>query len=292
MSLRTRLILTHFFIILLTLTVIAVSLVVILRQYQVSIQRARLGDAVVPLAFQARAMFQNNVPPREALARLEQQAGNVGHVMIITEKGLVLADAANGLTDQTVRINGPVRQQDYIWGEHQVRTKEGVRTLLFAAIPAGQISRQNVYVALAQFEAPFLGVLDEIGLSLLFAGGTTLLVSLLVALLLARSIARPITQLTRATEAIAHGQYDHRVDDRGSDEIGRLAQSFNSMAEQVQRSRQMEKDFVANVSHELKTPLTSVQGFAQAILDGAAAYLLRLVHRLIHFTRPGSCGIS
>jgi signal transduction histidine kinase len=60
------------------------------------------------------------------------------------------------------------------------------------------------------------------------------------------------------------------VDARGHDEIGRLAQSFNTMAAQVQSARQMEKDFVANVSHELKTPLTSIQGFAQAILDGTA----------------------
>jgi signal transduction histidine kinase len=96
-----------------------------------------------------------------------------------------------------------------------------------------------------------------------------LLVSLLVALLLARSIAGPITRLTRGTEAIARGQYDHRVQAGGADEINRLAKSFNTMAEQVQNSRQMEKDFVANVSHELKTPLTSIQGFAQAILDGA-----------------------
>ena len=269
MSLRTRLILTHFFIILLTLAIIAVSMVFILRQYQLDIQRARLGDAVVPLAFQARAMFLSGVPPREALARLDQQAGDVGRVMIITERGLVLADGANGLTNRTVRFNAPVRARDYVWGEYPIKAREGTRVLLFAAIPAGQVNGQNVYVALAQFEAPFFRVLDEIGVSLFVAGGVTLLVSLLVALLLARSIAGPIVRLTRGTEAIARGQYDHRVQAGGADEINRLATSFNTMVEQVQRSRQMEKDFVANVSHELKTPLTSIQGFAQAILDGA-----------------------
>jgi signal transduction histidine kinase len=269
MSLRTRLILTHFFIILLTLAIIAVSMVFILRQYQVNIQRARLGDAVVPLAFQARAMFQSGVTVREALPRLDAQAGSVGRVMIITDKGLVLADGANGLVGRVVRFGRPIARQDYVWGEQEVRTKEGARTLLFVAIPAGQVNGQNLYIALAQAELPFLRVFDELGVSLFIAGGLTLLVSLLVALLLARSIARPIVQLTRATEAIARGQYDHRVQAGGADEINRLAKSFNTMAEQVQSSRQMEKDFVANVSHELKTPLTSIQGFAQAILDGA-----------------------
>jgi len=54
------------------------------------------------------------------------------------------------------------------------------------------------------------------------------------------------------------------------DEIGRLATSFNTMVHEVKASRQAQRDFVANVSHELKTPLTSIQGFSQAILDGTA----------------------
>ncbi len=269
MSLRTRLIFTHVFIIFLTLAIIAVSLVFILRDYQRQVQLSRLGDAVVPLAFQARAMFLNNVPPRQVLSQLEPQTGDVGHVMIVTDKGQVLADAANGLTNRTISLNPTARAdvpRGFFWGTFRMRNG---RLLLYAAIAAGQIGGQPVYVALSNPERPLFNVLDEIGTSILIAGGITLLVSLLVALLLARSIARPITRLTRATEAIAQGEYDHRVQVQGRDEIGRLATSFNSMAEQVQGARQMEKDFVANVSHELKTPLTSIQGFAQAILDGA-----------------------
>jgi signal transduction histidine kinase len=269
-SLRTRLILTHVFIIFLTLAILAASLAFILRDYQRQVQLSRLGDAVVPLAFQARAMFLNDVAPREALTRLQQQAGTVGSVIIVTDKGLVLADAAYGLTNRTITLTPIVRTEaprGFFWGTHTLRPG---RVVLYAAIAAGQIGGQNVYVALANVERPFFETLDEIGWSLAVAGGITLLVSLLVALILARSIARPITRLMQATEAIARGQYAHRVDAHGEDEIGRLAKSFNTMAEQVQRARQMEKDFVANVSHELKTPLTSIQGFAQAILDGTA----------------------
>ena len=272
MSLRTRLILTHVFIILLTLAILAVALAFILRDYQRQVQLSRLGDAVIPLAFQARAMAQNDVAPREILARLQPQAGDVGNVMIVTDKGLVLADAANGLTNRSIALTPLARTEapkGFVWGAAQ--TRPNTRPLLYAAISVGQLKGQNVYIALAVQERPLFNVLDEIGASLFIAGSITLIVSLLVAILLARSIAGPLSRLTRATEAIARGQYDHRVQAKGSDEIGRLAASFNTMAEQVQRSRQMEKDFVANVSHELKTPLTSIQGFAQAILDGAVA---------------------
>ncbi len=101
---------------------------------------------------------------------------------------------------------------------------------------------------------------------------TALFVSIVVAFFIARSIARPLTQMTKASEAIAKGDYSQRlqVSSQGRDEIGRLGRSFNNMAQEVARSHQTMRDFVANVSHELKTPLTSIQGFSQAVLDGTA----------------------
>lgn len=268
MSLRTRLILTFLFLILITMTIIAVSLAVILRDYQRDVQLARLGDATVPLAFQARALLLNDVSPREVVARLQPQTEGVGGILIFTDKGLVLADGANNLTNRTLnlaQLARPNTPRGFVYG---TRLQNQTR-LLFAAIAAGQVNGQPVYVGLATRERPFFQILDELGASILLAGTLTLIVALLVAILLARSIAQPITQLTQATEAIAKGQYDHRVETKSGGEIGRLAKSFNTMAAQVQQARQMEKDFVANVSHELKTPLTSIQGFAQAILDGA-----------------------
>ena len=178
--------------------------------------------------------------------------------------------STNNFINRNLRLNPlnrPENPRAFFWGTIP-RPAPG-RALLYAAVSTGPINAQTYYVAIAAPEQNFITLLDEIGLSLAIAGSITLLVSLVVAFLLARSIAGPITRLTQATEALARGQYDYRVPSKGKDEIGRLAGSLNTMAEQVQRARQMEKDFVANVSHELKTPLTSIQGFAQAILDGA-----------------------
>jgi two-component system OmpR family sensor kinase len=97
------------------------------------------------------------------------------------------------------------------------------------------------------------------------------LVSVGVGLLLARSIAKPLQRITMATEEIARGNYEEELQIRSPEEIGRLATSFNVMAHEVQVSRQAQRDFIANVSHDLKTPLTSIQGFSQAILDNTAA---------------------
>ncbi len=98
-----------------------------------------------------------------------------------------------------------------------------------------------------------------------------LLSSLLVSLLLARWVSRPLSQLTSAAGEVASGSYDRAVPPRGPIEIKDLARAFNRMVSKVRASQQSQRDFIANVSHELKTPLTSIAGFAQAIIDGTAS---------------------
>jgi signal transduction histidine kinase len=101
------------------------------------------------------------------------------------------------------------------------------------------------------------------------AGLLALGVSLALALLLSRAFARPLSELALAAEDVAAGNYARRVGIKSRDEIGTVARSFNRMAEAVERARTLQRDFLANVSHELKTPLTSLLGFSQALVDGS-----------------------
>lgn len=100
--------------------------------------------------------------------------------------------------------------------------------------------------------------------------GTALIVWLLIGMYFTFSISRPLLSITEATARMARGDYSVRVHLSGEGEISRLAARFNAMAEQVQRSNQVLRDFVANVSHDLRTPLTMISGFSQALLDGTA----------------------
>ncbi len=104
---------------------------------------------------------------------------------------------------------------------------------------------------------------------LLVAGGAALLVAMLLVLLVGRSFTRPLARLAAAAEDVAAGNYSRRVGIRGHDEIGMLGAAFDRMAEAVERARKAQRDFLANVSHELKTPLTSLIGFSQALVDGS-----------------------
>jgi len=106
---------------------------------------------------------------------------------------------------------------------------------------------------------------------LIDAGVVALLASLVVAVVLLRAMTRPLQAMTRAAESMAAGDYDQQVIARGSsDEIGQLARSFNRMAYEVKHARELQRQFVANVSHDLRSPLTSVIGFSQALTEDEA----------------------
>ena len=104
---------------------------------------------------------------------------------------------------------------------------------------------------------------------LAIAGGIALLASAIVAVLVAQSITGRLGRVTTAAQEMAVGNYDQHLEVGGRDEVARLAQAFNVMAREVSRSHRMMRDLLANVSHELRTPLTSIQGFSQALEEGA-----------------------
>jgi len=105
---------------------------------------------------------------------------------------------------------------------------------------------------------------------LLGAAIITFLLSVSLAIGIASSVARPLRKMADATEAIAEGNYDHQLSPQGPEEVRRVARSFNSMVAKVKMAQQAQREFVANVSHDLKTPITSIQGWSQSLLDGTA----------------------
>ena len=127
-------------------------------------------------------------------------------------------------------------------------------------------------VAAPRPRVPVLAIFREELLRPIVGGGMiAFLLSLILAFALSRWVADPLQQVILAARKYPQDAEGIKsVSPRGPHEVQDLARAFNSMVVRVQRSQKSQRDFVANVSHELKTPLTSIQGFAQAILDDTA----------------------
>lgn len=127
-------------------------------------------------------------------------------------------------------------------------------------------------------------------------------ISLLLALWLARRLNRPLNAMAAATNAMSRGDFSHRVDIPRERELAYLAASINAMGEQISAARAREKGLLMNVSHDLRTPLTSIRGYGEALVDDAlptdesrrhaaevivaeSGRLERLVHDLLDLAR-------
>jgi two-component system sensor histidine kinase BaeS len=106
-------------------------------------------------------------------------------------------------------------------------------------------------------------------LALLIAGAIAAVLAAIGSFLTARAIARPVRRVAEASRSLAKGVSPDPVPVEGSAELALLATSFNEMAEQLHKAREAERNFLLSVSHELKTPLTAIRGYAEGLEDGA-----------------------
>ncbi|MBI4757561.1 MAG: HAMP domain-containing protein [Chloroflexi bacterium] len=112
------------------------------------------------------------------------------------------------------------------------------------------------------------GYLKAISRSLLMAGALGGLIALALSLIIAYRVTSPVRAMTRAVHQISGGKLQQRVQVSAQDEIGELAAAFNTMAANLARNEQLRRNLVADVAHELRTPLAVLQGNLEALMDG------------------------
>lgn len=123
--------------------------------------------------------------------------------------------------------------------------------------------------------------LAQLGRALLLAAGGATLFALLLGLGLARTLTRPLLALTHAARRIAGGDFGQPVVVESNDEIGQLAGAFNQMSSELARSAQLRRQMTADIAHELRTPLSVLMGYTEALHDGvlqASPAILRSMH--------------
>ncbi len=259
-SLRSRLWLSYAFLIVTALAVVAIVLILFLLRnpllYRQTLERLKAVEGVLSIG-----SGQISRP---------QFKGRVETVAQTFDVRVLIFDPSGALTQDTGRdasaISLPARPSisrsipvvrdlsGKVWLYSLRSLPDG--SWLMVAAPRPKVSILSLLTD--QLSAPF------------FEGGLiALLLSLVLAFVLARWVADPLQQVMAAARTMP-ADAARPVSEGGPREVRELTRAFNAMMARVQAGQKSQREFVANVSHELKTPLTSIQGFAQAILDGTA----------------------
>ncbi len=86
--------------------------------------------------------------------------------------------------------------------------------------------------------------------------------------IMSRTMSKEILDLSKAVKYIADGNYDFQIETRRDDELGELVHNFNEMAQELNRTEEIRRKFISDLSHDLRSPLTSITGYTRGILDG------------------------
>lgn len=135
-------------------------------------------------------------------------------------------------------------------------------------------------------EPPLIHFAESISRSLLWAGLTAGATGVLLMSLFSRRILRSVRGLTAAARALGGGDLSQRVAVKGKDEVAELGHTFNAMADALQDAERQRRNLVADVAHELRTPLSNVQGYTEALRDGVLqpdAATLDTIHRQVTY---------
>jgi two-component system sensor histidine kinase GlrK len=176
----------------------------------------------------------------------------------INELALLWEESSRDWSDALLSLRNPRRaeaellQQVEILDRMHLQSQEMIRASRLAI--ANQVAVSEDAAERSQSIAVFTALL-------------ALLVSVAISIWVVRSISRPLHRLTEGTRAVSQGEFTYKLAVGGSDELSDLARDFNSMTQRLTVLDQMKKDFVSHASHELKTPLASMQETTRLLLD-------------------------
>jgi len=262
-SIRSRLWWSYVLVTMAALAIVAFVLLIFIIQNPSTYRQASARLTVVADLLRRNEAVLESLPQSTLQARIDETGqNNAVRIVIFNQKRQMVADSQSAQLGSLsmpflprLRISSVMKDQNGQFWLYIIQHLNNGGWLL---------------VAIPRPVVPLLTILgDELMLPILGAAVVALIISLLVAFWLARWIGGPLQHLVVASRQMP-SRDAQPIGLHGPHEVQELTRAFNEMNNRVQTSRKSQRDFVANVSHELKTPLTSVQGFAQAILDGTA----------------------
>ena len=209
---------------------------------------------------------------RMTLSMLSQGTGN--HIFLCDAQGYVVSCSDMNLACEHMGRQVPASYRETIRLEGQLRQMTTLadfyrESRMVVGRPIQDDRGVLGYVFVSKDATDIMSAYGTFVYVFFLTSIAVLSIAMIISLLFSKVMAKHLDEMAIAARKYSHGDFSMRVstDDR-TDEMGALMDSFNAMADALEKSERTRQDFIANVSHELKTPMTTIAGFAEGILDG------------------------
>jgi signal transduction histidine kinase len=217
------------------------------QQFEQRIEDARIGKMQFELI-----NYYGHQGSWEGVQPFVAQWGNLyeWRIIVTDADGMVVADSKGEILGQMYKPDSPGRPVVAPWTPFSLGT-----LYVSSGSSAG-----------AEFES-FSILFDQIGRFLLWGCLVAIGIAVAITFFLSRRISAPVKSLTLAARRLGQGDFSQRVQFKDKGEVGELGQTFNSMASDLEHAEQLRRNLVADVAHELRTPLSNIRGYLEAIRD-------------------------
>lgn len=282
MKVRTRLVASFVYVLLVVIVALTVPLAIVLRDRARSeLEAVTLANAQTIAGVLTRDQLEDDPADRRALVRnVRRYASDVGgRVVILDPSGVVIGDSDREDLGEDFATSGRPEVTSALASQARAEVRRSEEEAGDIAVAAAPIIDEGELVGAVRISRDVQTVQENVGrataaiVAVALAG---LLAGLVLALAIARSLARPLSRLAAAARRLGTGDLSARAGPlEGGNEVHDLAGSFDEMASRVERTVRAQREFVANASHQLRTPLTGIRLRLEAGIAGTADEAIR-----------------
>lgn len=268
-SVFQKIFVTYFSILIIVMLILFITITSLADNYVYN-EKQKTLESVAYKANRAANEFASGKLAGEQLSEVIDAMGYITNTKIYIVKAGIThhIDLGDKLTDDYLNEALPkVLAGDHVFMRRQYSSEFETR-MLFAAYPWRDDT--NIYGAILMFspEKEISSIVANVRMHILIAAIFSVLIGGAVVYFVSRRIVKPIKAVDMASQKMALGQAVDDIDIVTNDEMGSLARSFNNMKHKIQKNEELRQDLISNISHDLRTPITTINGFASGMADG------------------------